>query len=510
MSFHRIRQSFRRIRHTPEDSPKPPPPREIEIPERPYRILITGGVGHLAKCLRHKIEEKYKNEIRALLQDYHHAKFARENHLGQMGKSLRRRKKQMIATEIERETNNLLKKWVFFVLIDIINPPNSNNLGEHVAYMESKFEDESKMKTALQNVTVVYHLAAVGMTGRYARDRQICVRTNSTATTNLVSWARTAGVQRFIYASSVGVIFQGLPLINATERDTPYPHEHYNFYCESKAQAEEIVSKGTGPDMKTAIIRFSGIYGPGEKRVTQRVVDFMKTGFWIGLSMENGVEAQTQLSSVANCVQGLMKIDEKLPDPHIAGGRIYHIVDREVCGTFSFWAPINRALGFPDPYIVMPPWVLRCIAWICQTLADRYDFDPFVSVLEVDLLTITNTYSIARAERDLGYDPEPSPIAEIIAEHCSEVNTPEWQWQLKKVRWQQIFLFWVVVPIGLALIVWMFWPHSLFAVIGAAFLKLWVSYLGKWVGEIFEQVRAIGANLPVQVDGGDGAVVELD
>lgn len=112
---------------------------------------------------------------------------------------------------------------------------------------------------------------------------------NAVGTMNLLIWARNSGVQRFIYTSSVGVVFSGEPMYNATE-EVGYPddvgflnyEEHtpkyytllqfYNYYCESKAHAERIVQKASGHRMRTTVLRFNGIYGPGEKRVTERVV----------------------------------------------------------------------------------------------------------------------------------------------------------------------------------------------------------------------------------------------
>ena len=51
----------------------------------------------------------------------------------------------------------------------------------------------------------------------------------------------------------------------------------------------------------------------------------MKTGWWIAVFKSNGVEAQTQLSSVDNCVQGLIKAELALRHKDSKNGQVSEI-----------------------------------------------------------------------------------------------------------------------------------------------------------------------------------------
>ena len=93
--------------------------------------------------------------------------------------------------------------------------------------------------------------------------------------------------------------------------------------------------------------------------------------------------------------------------------QIYNIVDRNPVGTFSFWAPVDQALGFPKQKLTLPPIVLRVWARFVQSSSDFFGVEPFFTVFEVELLLVTTTFSTARAVRELGYDPYPSAIPAV-------------------------------------------------------------------------------------------------
>ncbi|CAI2357332.1 unnamed protein product [Caenorhabditis sp. 36 PRJEB53466] len=289
---------------------------------------------------------------------------------------------------------------------------------ECVSFIKGSFDDKGVMQSALEYVDTVFHLAAVGMTGQYAHNRKACMDINAIGTMNLLDWSKQFGVKRFIYTSSIGVIFQGEPLENADE-NVPYPLFFYNYYCESKAHAERIVRQASSERMKCSVLRFNGIYGPGEKRVTERVKNFMISGWWIACCKPDGVEAQTQLSSVDNCVHGLLRAEITLRNCDAPHAQIYNIMDPEPVGTFSFWSPLNEALGFSCFLVDIPSHVLRSCGYVSQVISNILRIDPIVSLLEVDLLLTNNTFNINKARRDLGYNPHPDSMPDIIYKYTS-------------------------------------------------------------------------------------------
>uniref|UniRef100_A0A8R1I4Z6 3Beta_HSD domain-containing protein n=2 Tax=Caenorhabditis japonica TaxID=281687 RepID=A0A8R1I4Z6_CAEJA len=360
-------------------------------------ILITGGSGHIAAHLVDAFAQQVREEVRreAMSKIESDIPKFRQSHRKESVANVR---KSWVSSRLEAEVTKLMHSRLQITLVDIIEP-DYGLIRPYTSHVKASFTDEYIMKSVLKHVDTVIHLAAVGMTGHYAHDRKACMDINATGTMNLLSWAKSSGVKRFIYTSSIGVIFNGKPLKNVNEIVT-YPESFYNFYCESKAQAEQIVVKASTCDLRTVVLRFNGIYGPGEKRVTERVVDFMISGWWIGMCKPNGKEAQTQLSSVANCVQGILKAEKAMRGLDSLHGQIYNIMDKEPAGTFTFWQPLNDGLGFARKMINIPVWVIRPMAWLSQWIANTLKVDPIVSLLEVDLLLNDTTFDLKKSRND--------------------------------------------------------------------------------------------------------------
>uniref|UniRef100_A0A1I7T728 3Beta_HSD domain-containing protein n=1 Tax=Caenorhabditis tropicalis TaxID=1561998 RepID=A0A1I7T728_9PELO len=424
----KLRKSIRRTaknikigrKKAPERPPTPPPPRPSATADKPWRVLITGGAGHVAQQLVAQLEDQVRDQLTKEVGAWMTWEFEHNQKQHIPAKSVKRRRDNLIVL-IDQEVEKLLRTRLQIVLVDVFDIGHSS-YENHVALVKGSFTNETKMKTALERVDTVFHLAAVGMTGYYARDRAACLAINSIGTMKFLNWCKIQGVQRFVYVSSIGTIFDGKPLINSEENHGVYPDKHYNHYCESKRHAELIVYKATSDQMKTIILRFNGIYGPGEKRVTERVVNFMKSGWWIATCKPKGVEAVTQLSSVGNCVQALIKADVALRYADAKQGRIYNIMDRNPVGTFSFWNPLNEGFGFSPPFLTIHPYILRVLAYICEIIAFIFRLDPLFSVLELDLLCVTTTFSLDRAIRELYYRPEDSPMNEIVEMYVGRVK----------------------------------------------------------------------------------------
>lgn len=93
-------------------------------------------------------------------------------------------------------------------------------LGRGVSLEVVDIRDEAAMARLLRGVAVVFHLACLGVRHSIhspAENHEV----NATATLNLLGWARSAGVQRFVYVSSSEVY--------GTARTVPMTEEHPTF-----------------------------------------------------------------------------------------------------------------------------------------------------------------------------------------------------------------------------------------------------------------------------------------
>ncbi|MBF8669040.1 SDR family oxidoreductase [Pseudomonas putida] len=153
----------------------------------------------------------------------------------------------------------------------------SGALGMDNAVLVGDINGTTDWKEALSNVDVVVHVAARAHVGKEpVADPLILYRqVNVEGTLNLARHAAKAGVQRFIFISSIGV--NG----NANTRpftvnDGPDPRDPY---AKSKWEAEQglwEVQQKTG--MEIVIIRPPLVYGPGAPGNFGRLVTWVERG----------------------------------------------------------------------------------------------------------------------------------------------------------------------------------------------------------------------------------------
>ena len=128
---------------------------------------------------------------------------------------------------------------------------------------------------------------------------------NVRGTSNIMKAALSAGVSKIVHCSSVAAmgICQDIP---ATEKSECYPHHPYG---RSKLKAEkEVLRMVKQEKLPAVIIRFSMVYGPGDKRDMLKLTSMAKKG----LFPKVGKKAKlTPLIHVEDAVEGILAAVEK-------------------------------------------------------------------------------------------------------------------------------------------------------------------------------------------------------
>lgn len=164
---------------------------------------------------------------------------------------------------------------------------------------------------------------------------------NSLSCLRLLDYARKAGVEKFILASS-GVVYGEGNRLRIEDDDLIIPNKNLGFYHTSKLCAELLAENYTN-DLKLAILRFFFIYGPGQKKsmLIPRLVESVMEQKPIYLQGSEGI--QINPVNVSDAVQGILRSIE-LEENHkinVAGAEVLSLKEiGEIIGSLLGKQPV--------------------------------------------------------------------------------------------------------------------------------------------------------------------------
>jgi 3beta-hydroxy-delta5-steroid dehydrogenase/steroid delta-isomerase len=278
--------------------------------------------------------------------------------------------------------------------------------------IEGDICDQQTVAAAVDGIDTVFHTAAIidlmggaSVTEGY-RQRSFAV--NVTGTENLVHAAQATGVKRFVYTASNSVVMGG-QRISGGDETLPYTERFNDLYTETKVAAERFVlsqnaSPNGGQGLLTCSIRPSGIWGRGDQTMFRKVFESVLAGHVKVLVGSENVKLDN--SYVHNLIHGFILAAQHLVVGGTAPGQAYFINDGEPVNMFEFSRPVVEACGEPWPRL----WVPGRLVWLVMTVWQWFHFrfglpKPLLEPLAVERLYLDNHFSIAKAQRDLGYQP---------------------------------------------------------------------------------------------------------
>ncbi|MBW0015306.1 NAD-dependent epimerase/dehydratase family protein [Mycobacterium sp.] len=283
-------------------------------------------------------------------------------------------------------------------------------LPEHdrLEVLQGDITDPTVCAKAVDGIDTVFHTAAIIelMGGASASEeyRRRSFAVNVDGTKNLLRAAQAAGVKRFVYTASNSVVMGGQRIAGGDET-MPYTTRFDSLYTETKVAAEKFVlSENGNGGVLTCSIRPSGIWGRGDQTMFKRLFESVVAGYLKVLV--GGKNAKLDNSYVHNLIHGFILAAEHLVPGGTAPGQAYFINDGEPINMFEFARPVVTACGVRWPRARVSGRLVRDVMAVWQQLHFRFGLPkPPLEPNAVQRLYIDNYFSIAKAERDLGYRP---------------------------------------------------------------------------------------------------------
>jgi dihydroflavonol-4-reductase len=268
-----------------------------------------------------------------------------------------------------------------------------SNLGAlPIEVVEGDLADASSLERALEGCAGLFHVAADYRLG--ARDPTPLYRTNVDGTRNILNAARTVGVPRIVYTSSVATI--GIPSDGSPgEERTPVALSNMiGHYKRSKYLAEEVAREAVQSGMSVVIVNPSTPVGPGDIKPTptgQLVLDAARG------RMPAYVDTGLNVVHVDDVAAGHLLAFER----GRAGER--YILGGEDMTLQTILAQIARLVGRTPPRVRLPYAAVLPIAYLAEGFARISGRSGRVTLEGVRMSRKRMFFSSARAASELGY-----------------------------------------------------------------------------------------------------------
>ena len=300
------------------------------------------------------------------------------------------------------------------ICVDLNDPGRDD-----VVAVQADITDPKAVRDAVAGADTVFHNASAVHTRQHATE--LVWRVNLEGTRNVLAGCREAGVPKVVYVSSGSVVYQGKDIEDGDE-SLPYAAISQAPYADSKIAAEKEVLAFNDARVATVALRPHVIFGPGDGRFLPAVLKHAKAG-----RLRVQVGRGTWLSDytyVSNLVDALLAADRLLAPGAACAGQAYFITNGEPMPFWDFVRAVLARLELPPIKAAIPHQLVYGIAAIKEGAGALFGVRPGpedgLTRFAIRYMCTHHYFSIAKARRDLGYDPQVS-VSEGIERTCAHL-----------------------------------------------------------------------------------------
>jgi nucleoside-diphosphate-sugar epimerase len=273
-------------------------------------------------------------------------------------------------------------------------------------------EDPAALARGVAGVDWVFNCAAkVGDWGTLEEFRRL----NVEALRLLLEAASSAGLDRFVHVSSLGV-YEGRDH-HGTDETTPPAANSLDAYTRSKTEAEALVLEYHGKrGLPATIVRPGFIYGERDRTVLPKLLYNLRRGRFAYFG--SGTQALNCIY-VKNLVHGLFLAAES----PAAVGEVFNLTDGARVSKEEFVSQVATLAGLKPPTRHIPLGLARVLATTVESIARARGAKnpPLINKARYKFLGLNLDYSIEKARRVLGYNP-PYTTAEGLAAAIADLT----------------------------------------------------------------------------------------
>ncbi len=277
-------------------------------------------------------------------------------------------------------------------------------------YVTGDLRDPASLDRAMNGVRRVFHVAADYRLWAH-RPKEI-YESNVTGTKNVLEAAKRAGVEQFIYTSTVATVAVDRPQLpnEATESQLG---EMVGHYKRSKWLAEKEALNAAKRGLPLIVVMPTTPVGPGDWKPTPTgkiILDFLNG------KMPGYVETGLNFVGVEDCATGHLLAAEK--------GKIgeRYLLGAENLALKQVLDELEKITGLPAPRLKIPHGLALGAAYVETAFSRLVGREPQIPVEGVKIARHLMFVDCSRAQRELGFRPGPVAAALERAVRWYEAN----------------------------------------------------------------------------------------
>lgn len=276
---------------------------------------------------------------------------------------------------------------------------NARPDGANVEFVKGNLLAPADCKAAVEDATVIYHLAAGTGTKSFADAFM-----NSVVTTrNLLDAASATGcLRRFVSISSFSVYTnQDKPKPDILDEDCPTEDQHEargDAYCFAKVKQDELVTAyGKEHGIPHVIVRPGVVYGPEKLRIHGRI-GMALPGIFLHLGGSNPIP----FTHVENCAEAIVLAGLKKG----IDGQVFNIVDDDLPTSRQFLRMYKKQVGrLRTVYVPHALSYLLCWMWERYSSWSRGQLPPIHNRRSWTAYWKKTQYTNHKLRQVLGWQP---------------------------------------------------------------------------------------------------------
>jgi nucleoside-diphosphate-sugar epimerase len=281
-----------------------------------------------------------------------------------------------------------------------------------IELVSGDIRDRAAVERAVVGMDVVYHIAAV------YREAGIPAATyravNATAAGTIVDASASAAVRRVVHCSTVGVHGD----VEHPPANEDAPLKPGDIYQVTKLEGERLAREaGERHRIEVTIVRPTGIYGPGDRRLLKLFRGVVRGR----LPMLGSGEVFYHLTYIDDLVEGFRLCGEH---PR-AANRTYILAGGEVTTLNELVRKIAAVAGVAPPRLHLPVWPFWAAGAVCEAICVPLGIEPPIYRRRVDFYTKSRAFDITRAREEIGFAPAVS-LQDGIARTLTWYRQHQW------------------------------------------------------------------------------------